>query len=309
MFNLTIENLFTFGATGNVLAGAVPSGKKIKLTDFSVTEHGYTVTLQSYNGFQPPPATVNTVPSAIYNGERLTGTKLSSRTITLVFALEGNLYRARQAFYTIAGPSAAVRLTYDDHSATPGPLTIDGIVQTCAASVWDKTETLTMTVICPDPYLKAGESVASFDSSTSGDAHLYATVQNNGVGGIPVYIQFTSDSNENGCEIAWTWRGSGHGAPSMTKTLQIGGTATVPVAGFPGIAVGDVVKISTEPGNLYVKIDRDGTETDVTGFCAAQDGLWPELENGSTTIGIAVGTDPADVKLATVRFTEKEVGV
>ena len=307
MFELKIEKLINTPLGGNILDGATPSGISVTFAGFEFRKTDYTMTLAGFNGLDTPEAAVSTAQSANNSGERLTGVKLSSRTATLVIALEGSVTKARQMLYKIAPPAGAVRLHYNSGITGDGigELTIDGVVKSAVAGLWDKKQTVTLTIVCPSPFLLGAAQTKNIET-VSGDYKTITQVYA-GCDWTPVEIDFEYDAATAPTSITYEWTQTDQNEQGQNVTVRSGTlTVNLSASGAPTIVAENVIKLSSEIGNSYVRV-YDGTNyTDISAYAT---GSWPKIGPASTTIKVKTSRGASSMYAAKLLYTPRYLGV
>lgn len=185
--------------------------------------------LTNITGLHAPAGLLTQSPAAGgIDGSVITGTRRDTRNLVFTIRLVQDVEAARLNLYQILQTGAKVRFNYKLPS-TPG-LSIDGYVETAEINPFTQAETMTVSIICPDPYFRdaAGKNI-SITGAASG------TIDNaKGLdAGIIVRITASGGSVKN---------------PSITTPA---GTTTLNLT----IASGKTLVISSNMGAKYVIYD------------------------------------------------------
>ena len=128
--------------------------------------------LTSVDGILPPKANVNTAALATKDGSVFNSARLNNRNVVLTVYPLGAIETNRMALYSFFKAKKPVRLYLATKSRSAY---VDGWVESVSGSLFDQKEKLQVSVICPDPWLKAVTPVVqAFDALTHA-----ATVTNN----------------------------------------------------------------------------------------------------------------------------------
>ena len=319
MFDLAIEKLITTDNTGDILRGATPSGIAVTFRAFDCVwdrladPPRFSMRLEGFDGLDAPAAVVSDADSATGAGTRLVGVKVGSRTITVVMAILEGWPAARARIYKVCPPAGAVRVHFKSYETGAEELTIDGVVQTVQVGLWDKVQAATVTILCPDPFLLGPQKTQAFRAMPN-QSGIYTSVQEKTADWTPVVIEFSAANSTSapGCQISWVATQIDDDTDEitvLTGSMQIGGTASAPVSGFPGIVAGDRVIVSSMPRGMYVKIVNSGGTTDVSAYVSATNGRWPCLMDGSTRFTIRMTGDSSDTVDGRVVYSGRFLGV
>lgn len=320
MFDLKIEKLNTPTSFGNILAGATPSGCSLtfkgmeNVSSVPGTQWYWRMSVAAFTGFDSPAAIVTTAPSATANGERIVGVKIDKRTIVVVIALEGNVQSARQRIYAICPPAGAVRVSYAPQEADAATVSADGVVQNVQVGLWEKKQSVTVTIVCPEPFLIGQEQTENFADNHAHTAVVADLRDVKTASQTPVVIEFTKAANTSSYGFRVTFQtvdldDEGDDVVTLSGTLTVGGTAQAPVTNFPVLQQNDKFRISSVSGDVSVIMTRDGSDIDLTAYSVATGGLWPCISRGDSKITLFMDGSASDFSLAKVTFSTSHLGV
>ena len=136
MYNLTLTN-----KQGNSLVFNSMGGP------FTITE---------IQGLNPPNASINTNSVALLDGGLYNSAKLEMRTINLAFAIEYNAEANRMEIYKVLHAKKYIKLNYKSEYRD---VYIEGYIQSIDITYFEMKQICTVSILCPEPYLKSAEEV------------------------------------------------------------------------------------------------------------------------------------------------------
>jgi hypothetical protein len=154
---------------------------------------GQTVTLSqnetqyqilSINGLNPPSAQINLSESLVTSGGRFNSAHVGTRNITIDLKINGNAEANRLALYQLFPPSSLCTFFFQNDTRN---VKIDGYVEVCDVGLFEQSQQMSVSIICPEPYFNA------LTKTTSGVAGAAAQISN----GSDVPIGFEVDAYFN----------------------------------------------------------------------------------------------------------------
>lgn len=236
----------------------------------------YTVT--EFSGLNPPKATINTSTTATLDGGIFNSAKLQMRSINLAFAIEENAEENRLSVYKVAQPKGFIRLYYKSNLLD---VFIDGYVEDITPDYFAKKQIVTISILCPSPYFKGAQEVVNELSSILKRFHF----------------PFSSEGGENASLVfgemdplaSVTIANRGSVKTGLTFELYAKKPITNPkifdyqTSEFLGIntamQTGDLITITTAPGNKTITLLRDGVETNIFNLLD-KNSTWLQLDVG-----------------------------
>jgi hypothetical protein len=130
---------------------------------------GYPFTIIEFTGMNPPSATINTNESALVDGAKFNSSKLNMRHVQVAFVIEEDAAKNRLEVYKVLQSKRYLKIYYKSELLD---VFLEGYVESCDVSHWAKKNVVTLSVLCPFPYLKVADEVISEFSSASSLFHF-----------------------------------------------------------------------------------------------------------------------------------------
>jgi len=208
--------------------------------------------VESIQGLNPPPATLNM--SNIYgmDGARLNTRFLNTRNIVLTMRLRGDQEASRQELYRFLSSKNALRFFFQNNNRN---VYIDGLVETTEDDMFVRTQNMQVSIICPDPYFRdVAETVVELENSQSGfefpfSINLGEPIEFGTYESGRETVVLNPTQNEVPFEIEITARKQLGSFTSFTIQNILTGEK-IGFAGWPnddGFMPGDVIRINTDP--------------------------------------------------------------
>lgn len=126
-------------------------GESLRIELTKPMETGFLV--KNIDGLGPGKATVNTTEMATYDGAMYNSSRFNQRTITITFKYLNapTIEDVRQKSYKYFSINQQITLIVETTNRTAE---INGWVESNEANIFDKAETATISIVCPDPYFK-----------------------------------------------------------------------------------------------------------------------------------------------------------
>ena len=212
--------------------------------------NGRGVRLIKVEGMTPPPANVSTSPIATKDGSIFTNAQVQNRNIVLTFALIGFSPESnRDNIYYIFKIKEPISLEIKTKNRTAY---IDGYVEDINGDPFAKSQRVQVSIICPEPYfLGAEENKAVTYPSTN--------------------IVTLSDTS-HGAVFAITAGAAVTGGFTIGNT-ETGGEFKVNT----DLASGDIVTLDTRQGKKSLKLNHNGTITNILQYMDSAKHDWLQL--------------------------------
>ena len=212
----------------------------------------------SVTGLNPPVATINVSPMATSDGGSFNSSRLPERNIVITIQPLKRIEKARDDLYKWFAPKQKVTLRVKTGSRN---LTIDGYVESFEADLYANPQLVQISLICPDPYLKA---------LNSSEVTIPGTVSNTG-------------DVESGGVFTITMTSSGS---SITITDTVNGSAKRFRMDDLTLQSGDKVIIDTRVGQKSVKLNRSGSISSLMGNVDPSSD-WLQIQPGANVFTIS----------------------
>lgn len=143
MFTLQVEN-----ATG---AALTLTGKEARYQVIKI------------EGLNPAPAQINTTAIANLDGSLFNSSRLNSKNLVITIRINGDVERNRQRLYDFFPTKEPVTVYYSNENRD---VFIEGYVETLDCDPFNISELAQISILCPDPYFKGVNELASDISNT-----------------------------------------------------------------------------------------------------------------------------------------------
>lgn len=214
--------------------------------------------IKEFKGLNPPKATISTNETAFMDGARFNSSKLQTRQINIAFVVNKNPEESRRQAYLVIQPKKYIKIYFK--SETLDCFT-EGYVESLDVSYFAKKQTLTVSILCPYPYLKNTEESVNEMSAVTPMFHFpFPTSDSLVFGQIDALASYDIENN-------------GSAETGLTIELYARGTVSKPkiIDYISGeymeldfeMQAGDVITIQTEPGNKSITLLRDGVKSNI----------------------------------------------
>ena len=268
-------------------------------------ELGGAFQITDIQGLNPPSADINTNDVALIDGQTFNSAKLQMRTINLAFAIDYEAERARMEVYRTVHSKKPIRLYYQSEYRD---VYIDGYVQAVDISYFEMKQICTVSILCPQPYLKAAQEMIDevtavvpmfhFPFASTADPELVFSVFD-----ATSHKLIENDSGiDTGMVIEWQ-------AIFQVTNPKLYNFDTGEFIGLNmSLQKGDKVTISTAPGNKTVTLLRNGVESNI--FNALMKGsTWLELRPGINDFYMEIRTGNLTNITTTIKYQLNYEGV
>lgn len=238
MFKLKLENRF---------------GDTLEL----VNNKNYIVT--NIDGLGPPKGRINLSEVAGMDGALFNSSSVEPRNIVLTVMPQSPVEENRLALYRYAQPGQWSKIYYSNGSVS---VQIEGYVETVETGLFTKSESIQVSILCPQPYFIALKEIYTDISATVANFEFPFAVQNEGV-------EFSYINHDMLAKIT----NYGDVNTGIIIYITARGTVTNPViyandtGGSMSLAVTlqehDQVVINTNTGQRSIKLITDSGEADV----------------------------------------------
>ena len=227
-------------------------------------------------GLNPPSATINTSKISQFDGEKFISSKMDMRSINISIAINVDAEKNRIALYKVIKTKRVINVYYENGERN---IFIRGYVENFEIDYFAMKQTASISILCPEPYLKNAEELISEISLIIGNFHFPFAI----AAEAPIPLSYYDDSLEiNVLNVGDTQCG-------MTIEIRITGDVVNPVIynrqtrEFFGLDYtfksGDVIYIETVKGNKSVQLLRDSEYINIFNYIS-KDSKWLQLEIG-----------------------------
>ncbi len=138
MYNLVVEN---------------GSGEKLTLTG---NEEKYQIV--NIEGLNPPNATINTSTIVGMDGSTFMSSKLENRNIVITIKITGDTESNRIQLYQFFRTKHWCKIYYNNSHRD---VYAEGYVESMENNLFQQSQTIQISIVCPDPYLKAVQEIVN----------------------------------------------------------------------------------------------------------------------------------------------------
>lgn len=249
-----------------------PSGTSIGF-EVSNVNNGYQV--QDVEGLDPVRANIVTTSFSNMDGELYQASRREKRNIIITLGLvpdfvNRTVSQLRNALYSIMMPKSQVTLRF--FRSDGSILIISGRVETFDAPLFTDNPKATISILCFDPDFQSPETTLAMNSIS--DNTLQPIPYDGSVSsGIAIVLPVTRS-------IA-----------GFTATLQRDGETPTSLIYDGGLLAGDLVTVSTIPGNKFAERIRAGESTSILAGISPYSN-WLYLDRGSNNFGLKIAGAP-----------------
>ena len=256
-------------------------------------------------GLGPAPATINTSPSSLLDGEKYNSSKVNMRTINLAFAVEKEAEANRLQAYKVFQSARAVDIHYVSSMLN---VTIEGYIESVDVTHFEAKQVITVVIVCPFPYFKAAQQVVNelyslinmfhFPFASTATPELIFGVVN------PMTNEAVINNGAVECGLIFELY-----ARDTLSNPKIYNYLTNEFIGLNfQMQAGDLITINTEKGKKSVTLLRDGSETNL--FNYLMEGItWLQLEVGGSEFVYQVTSGVITNLLVTIKHNDLFEGV
>ena len=253
-------------------------GQRIRLTQ----NPNYAVT--DVDGLNPPKANINVGENANFDGATSTSARLNTRQIVITVKPLNNIEENRIALYTFVKNKKNIKVFFANSTRN---VYIAGYVSACEIDLFKQSESIQITILCPDPYFRSAYASEADFSNT-----------------FPLF-QFVMDIEEGGMEFSRFEETPelsiiNYGDVETGAIIQINatGSASNPVIVNEStqqimrfnitLVDGDILTINTNKGKKSITLLHNGTETNALS-CLDMSGSveWLSLESGQNVLSFS----------------------
>lgn len=254
-----------------------------------LTQNESSYQLISITGLSPPNAQINTTKVAGMDGTRFNSASLNQRNIVFTIRLNGDIEANRLALYSFFRGKERCRIYYKNRSRN---VYIEGYVETVDCDIFTNNETMQVSVLCPNPYLKGIEEIITDISNIQG---LFAFPFAIGLPGVEVSVLDTAritnilNQSESGTGVIIAIDIS-----EAVRTIQLNNVTTGEIFALEyAFTAGDRVLIDTNKGSKSVTLQRGAVVSNL--FTAVKKGsTFFQLDAGDNLFGYTVDGGNSD---------------
>ena len=267
--------------------------------------------IESIDGIGPGKATINTSPVVTKDGSIFNRARASDRNITIRFRFlwHDTIEDARHLTYKYFPLKQKLNLVFETDRRS---LTIDGYVESNEPDIFSKESGTDISIICPYPFFysaeNGGNQVTFFGSSESlfefpfsNESLTEKLIEFGSITRETTRVLYYEGDVDTGCIIQFRILGEveniGLSNIGTGESITIETDKLSEVIGGP-LQSGDIIVISTEQGNKYVRFIRGETTYNILN-CMDKDMDWFTLRKGDNVFAVSAdgGSDNIEVTI------------
>lgn len=232
--------------------------------------------LEDVDGLDPVDSSISSSDFAQQDGAEFQSARRIPRHITMKVSLEPQdssqtVRGLRRSLYSFFMPKRSVDLRfYEDDGLT---VDISGWIESCKSKRFSKDQKMDISITCLKPDLLEIAPV-ELEGETTADTDETLVVYD---GSVDTGLKFTLNVDRDVTELTFYIRG----ADDVIRSMDI----AIPME------AGDILEISTVPGNKYVTLNHLGTITYVA-YAISPQSTWHVLSEGDNYIRVYAEGDP-----------------
>lgn len=283
MFELKLEN---------------ESGKIVDIND------GIDYIVTAISGLNPPSASIFTAKSPNRKGVKYNGSTLAERNIVIAIKIRGDIEANRNALYEWVDTEQYVKVRYKNGAKN---VYCEGHVQDCPIEFFTDNETVSVAILCENPYWRDLQEIATEVSHLLKQFTLAFAINSTGIPFSTLRETISTNIYNAGAETGakFTVICSGevtnlviYDGQDTTRQFKINTT----------LGANWAVVIDTEASPKTVKAYKpDGTAENLLKYVAGNP-TWFTLRKGNNVFGFTAETGATNAAM-TVGFTNKYLGV
>ena len=258
----------------------------------------------SASGLNPPSATIFTAKSPNRKGVKYNGSTLNERNIVLTIKILGDIEKNRNALYSWVDTEQYVKIHYRNGTKN---VYCEGHVQDCTIELFTENETVSLAIICEDPYWRDLQDIQASISMLLSNFVLPFSIDSVG---IPFStLRDVNDTNifnagaETGVKMSLHFYDtvknvSIYDAQDTSRRFTINST----------FGANEVIEINTEGSPKTCKLIKpNGTVENILKY-VSNNPTWFTLKRGNNVFGYTAAEGISSINL-TISFTNKYLGV
>lgn len=290
------------------------NGETLKLDCFRPAASG--LYIADLHGLGAPDANINMTNYAVIDGALYNSSRAQPRNITMMIQpLKPNFEQNRLKVYALFPVKKKVRLLIETHTRL---CYIDGYVESCNANVYSTRGQIAVSIICPDPYFREVGTTRSMYYRAAPVFHFpIGTVDNPPPYELGVLsdnyqiinINYEGDA-DTGIFLYLELEGQVGDITltnSSTRETMLIDANRVAVMTGTALGMGDMIEISTFPGNKFINLIRNGEAINLIS-ALSKDSDWLSLTVGNNRFAYTAVSGKEDI-VVRVEYATAFVGV
>lgn len=238
-----------------------------------VQNEKYSIT--SITGLGTPDATINTINTGYFDGERFNSSKLGMRNIVMTISILGDIETNRINLYKVFKSKEWIKFNYKNGLRD---VYIEGYVESAPIDLFTQNQEIQISILCPDPYFKAAQEIVEDIGVIINKFYFPFAIEEAGI----TFSEYDDILEKIVVNNGDTTKG-------IIMELKVTGDVKNPkifnreTAEFLGLNIdlveGDLVTITTIKGSKSVYLLRNGATTNIFNTLM-KDITWLQLEPG-----------------------------
>ena len=259
--------------------------------------------IKEFQGLNPPKATINTNETAFMDGVKYNSSKLQARQINVAFVVNKDPEESRRKAYLVIQPKKYIKVIF--RSETLDCFT-EGYVESLEVSYFAKKQTLTVSILCPYPYLKNAEETSDEFSAVTPMFHFpFPTSDSIVFGEIDTLAAYNIENNGS-AETGLTIELYARGTIANPKIIDYISNEYMEL-NFT-MQLGDLITIETAPGEKKITLLRDGVKTNIFNYLTSGSS-WLILPVGGSTYTYTIESGVMTNLVVTIKHFDLYEGV
>lgn len=245
-------------------------GDSIELT------HNNNYMITDIDGLYPPSASIVTSEVSLYDGSKFNTSKVDERQIDISIAITHNAEENRIALYKVIKSKQYIKMSYKNGSRD---VYIEGYVSDMNIDYFANPQTVSISILCPEPYFKEAQEIVNGINATVNNFHFPCSITAEDKKPFSYYeekleVNITNEGDiESGMTIEIHASGQVDNPAILNReTREYFRLAT-------SLQQGDTLYINTQKGKKSVQVFRDGEYVNLFNY-VAEGSTWLQLQPG-----------------------------
>jgi hypothetical protein len=268
------------------------------------------ICIADITGLDPVPNTINSVEGPFIQGALYNSVRTGKRNIVITSLLQPSdtIEEARHKLYAVFPPRREVSLVIGTDTRD---WYITGYVEAINVGIFSRQEAASVSILCMNPFFNSGaNTTVVLGEGTGGFTFPFSNESlTDPLISFGDYVADASELVYNGdVEVGVLFRLIMSGSPTFitlknqtrNETITIDTDKFTAFVGTP-IQSGDIISISTVPGNKFARLVRNGTVKNILNCVSISQ--WIKLQNGSNIITVTSLTDTSAITTQVIHGT------
>lgn len=252
---------------------------------FTLTQRESDYQIVSVEGLNPPNANLIISDIAGMDGGKLNFSKLESRNIVLTVRINGEVEENRLALYRFAKSKRYLKIYYRNRSRN---VFAEGYIESIEGSLFAVSQTIQISIVCPDPYFYGVKYIVSDISYSIGEFEFPFTHGGRGVYASTITddaIEFSTFAEDRISNVY----NEGEADTGMTMVITARGTVVNPLIYNYDTQEFFKLKLTMNEGDIIHVDTRRGRKSITQKIGVVEHNLIGKLGKGSTWLSLGSG--------------------